>query len=191
MVEVNFDFFIKLVGWPKQDYYVAKSTEAILNGQSSILIPKEDFEEAKRVLAERQKADERLAAVAGRNTDGIQLEKEGKIADAILLYEANIADGYPATHSFDRLMKIYRKQKDYENEVRVIRRAIEVFSIENEKRAELSIERMPSKEAEIRNALNSCSKVMGDDGLYCFVPYDVTAYLVRLDKALALMEKSK
>lgn len=189
MVEVGFDFFVKLVGWPKQDYYVAKATEAILNGQNTISIPEEDYEEAKQVLSERQKADERLASVAGRNTDGIQLEKEGRVEEAIALYENNIADGYPATHSFDRLMKIYRKQKDYENEVRVIRRAIEVFSLENKKRAKHSIEQMPKKEAEIRNALNTCNKVMGDNGLYCFVPYDVAAYTVRLNKALALLEK--
>ena len=56
------------------------------------------------------------------------LEKEGNIEAAIKKYESNIFDGcYQARHSFDRLIILYRKEKDYNNEIRVIKRAIEVF----------------------------------------------------------------
>ena len=63
-----------------------------------------------------------------RNNKGTELEKAGKISEAIALYEENIKPGcYPALHSFDRLLVIYRKNKDYKNELRVCKRAISVF----------------------------------------------------------------
>lgn len=62
-----------------------------------------------------------------RNNSGIHYEKEGKIEEAIKVYEENIELGFPAMHSYTRLMIIYRRLKDYDNEQRVIRRAIEVY----------------------------------------------------------------
>ena len=47
---------------------------------------------------------------------------------AIKTYEKNIESDFPAHHSHKRLMVLYRKNKDYENELRVIKRAVEVFS---------------------------------------------------------------
>lgn len=62
-----------------------------------------------------------------RNNSGIHYEKEGKIEEAIKVYEENIEQGFPAMHSYTRLMIIYRRLKDYDNEQRVIHRAIEVY----------------------------------------------------------------
>lgn len=56
----------------------------------------------------------------------------GKIEDAIATYETNISLGYSAHHAYKRLMILYRKQKDYDNERRVILRALEVFPAETE-----------------------------------------------------------
>lgn len=87
------------------------------------------IEELDRRLADKKKKDKLLKKCAERNTRGQELEKEGKIKQAITIYEKNIEDEcYPATHSFDRLMILYRKQQDYDNEIRVINRAIEVLS---------------------------------------------------------------
>lgn len=70
---------------------------------------------------------ERVNKVAELNNLGKEYESKGLVNLAIKAYEANVADGYTATHSFDRLMVIYRKAKDYKNEERIIRRGIVVF----------------------------------------------------------------
>lgn len=81
-----------------------------------------------------QKHDEFLAKqkklrqCAKPNTKGTAYEKQGKIKLAIKTYEKNIeGDCYQATHSFDRLMILYRKAKDYDNELRVCEKAIQVL----------------------------------------------------------------
>ncbi len=85
-----------------------------------------------------QKHDEYLAKVkklkacARINNKGTSYEKQGKIKLAIKTYEKNIeGDCYPATHSFDRLMVLYRKAKDYQNELRVCEKAIQVLKYAN------------------------------------------------------------
>lgn len=140
---------------------------------------------------------EDLYACANSNNLGIELEKAGRIAEAIQVYEANIAgDCYPATHSFDRLMVLYRKQKDYTNEIRVITKAIEIFTKENLRRAEMAIKENPKKEKAIQKALVTCDKVLGTTRsmlngtlLYCFCPYDVAKYKKRLEKVIMLQDK--
>lgn len=81
--------------------------------------------ETKRL--KEQEATSRLYECAERNNVGIELESKGKFDEAIKVYEENVANGCSATHSFDRLMVLYRKAKDYKNEIRVIKRAIRVF----------------------------------------------------------------
>lgn len=76
---------------------------------------------------EHQEKNLQLQKCASLNNMGIYHEKSNRIEDAILVYEENIELGYPAHHSYKRLMVLYRKAKDYENEERVILRALEVF----------------------------------------------------------------
>lgn len=83
-----------------------------------------EFERRKTAIKQEQR---RMATVAKRNGRGKELEKAGRAKAAMKLYEANITDGYPAHHSFKRLMVLYHKAKDFENEKRVIMRALEVF----------------------------------------------------------------
>lgn len=142
------------------------------------------FEEARVRNAVSSKL---LQDTAARNDKGIAYEKAGRVNEAIDVYEENIADGYPALHAFDRLMKIYRRLKNYENEIRVIERAIEVFSAENESRANRAKTDEPQLADRINLALQSCEKVMGSHGFYCFVPYDVVAMQNRLRKAKTLL----
>lgn len=63
-----------------------------------------------------------------RNLQGIELEKKGYIDNAIEFYELNIKGGFDGNHPYDRLAIIYRKRKQYTEEVRVLQRGIEVFS---------------------------------------------------------------
>lgn len=88
--------------------------------------------ELDRRLAERKAKDKALSDCARLNNKGKEYEKAGKITLAIRTYEKNIAgDCYPATHSFDRLMVLYRKQKEYDKELAVIEKALMVFDIED------------------------------------------------------------
>ncbi|WP_198507842.1 tetratricopeptide repeat protein [Bacillus sp. FJAT-45037] len=63
-----------------------------------------------------------------RNLKGMELEKNGELDQAIKLYEMNVQEGFDGNHPYDRLAIIYRKQKLYNEEIRVLERAIEVFS---------------------------------------------------------------
>lgn len=62
------------------------------------------------------------------NLTGIKYEKAGEIENAIVLYEYNIQQRFDGNHPYDRLAIIYRKRKDYDNEIRVLNMAIDVFS---------------------------------------------------------------
>lgn len=62
-----------------------------------------------------------------RNLKGIELEKDGKVDQAIKLYEMNIKENFVGNRPYDRLAIIYRKNKQFDDEIRVLEKAIEVF----------------------------------------------------------------
>ncbi len=62
-----------------------------------------------------------------RNIKGIELEKLGKVEEAVKFYEKNIEENFDGNHPYDRLAIIYRKKKDIRNEIRVLEKAIYVF----------------------------------------------------------------
>lgn len=119
------------------------------------------------------------------------LEKEGMIDEAIAVYEKSILSKIPATVPYDRLMILYRKKKDYENEIRVIKDAISVFMAENERRAGRVIEGDSSLYNEVMQALETNESIRYNDGKWAFVQYNVLDYITRLEKAKKLNEKSK
>jgi len=65
------------------------------------------------------------------NQKGIQLEKDGKVDKAVELYEKVIAHDFIGSHPYNRLAIIYRKRKDYDNEIRVLEKAIYVYENKN------------------------------------------------------------
>ena len=121
----------------------------------------------------------------------IDLEKEGMINEAIAVYEKAIIPQLPATHPYDRLMILYRKKKDYDNEIRIIKIAISVFMKENERRAGRAIEDDSSLYNQVMQALETNENIRYEDGKWAFVQYDVMEYITRLEKAKRLLEKSK
>lgn len=134
---------------------------------------------------------DRLEKIASYNNNGIDLEKNGDFDGAITIYEENIKARGAATHAYDRLMILYRKRKDYLNESRVIKIAIEVFSKENELRLQnaLSKSNSESQKREILNAHEKFEKVRGDDGWIIYNPYSVNIYQSRLEKVISLINK--
>lgn len=113
------------------------------------------------------------------------------VDEAIAVYEKCILSKIPATVPYDRLMILYRKKKDYENEIRVIKDAISVFMAENERRAGRVIEGDSSLYNEVMQALETNESIRYDDGKWAFVQYNVMDYITRLEKAKKLNEKSK
>ena len=122
---------------------------------------------------------------------GIDLEKEGMIDEAINVYEKSIISRLPVKHPYERLAILYRKRKDYENEIRVIKIAIEVFMKENERRANMVIDEDNSMYNQVMQALETNESIKYEDGKFAFVQYDVMNYITRLEKAQTLLEKSK
>lgn len=105
---------------------------ASLKGQKFIDVPEEKLKEMERLRVAHIEKEKALNACCTLNNNGIAFEKAGNIGLAVIEYEKNIAAGYPAHHAFKRLMIIYRKAKEYEQELRVIRRALEVFPYDKE-----------------------------------------------------------
>jgi len=98
-----------------------------LNGTNRVALTTSTIEYLNSILEERKAQNKKLSQCASLNNKGIAYEKNNKINLAIKTYEKNIELGYPAHHSFKRLMILYRKNKDYANERCVILRALEVF----------------------------------------------------------------
>jgi len=84
--------------------------------------------ELKKLSDHNLKISKIMSIMVKRNNDGIKLEKLGGIEKAIELYEENLNDEFFGTHPYERLMILYRKNKQYADEIRVIEKAIEVFS---------------------------------------------------------------
>lgn len=104
-------------------------TGYILKGASKAWLTTFTIRELDKRLAEQKAEQKAMNLCANRNSKGQEYEKAGKISLAIRTYEKNIEgdECYPALHSFERLMIIYRKQKRYDDEIRVIDRAINVL----------------------------------------------------------------
>jgi len=62
-----------------------------------------------------------------RNLLGRELERQNKIKEAILLYEANVQELFEGNFPYDRLLIIYRKLGQKEDRTRVLKTAIYVF----------------------------------------------------------------
>ncbi|HEX2920902.1 MAG TPA: hypothetical protein VHO50_07050 [Bacteroidales bacterium] len=113
------------------DIFIEMST-ARLNGHTYMEIDKNKLVAMEKKLTEHLAYENKLSECASLNNQGVDYEKAGNITQAIKTYESNIKEGcYPASHSFDRLMILYRKAKDYNSELRVIDRAIEIIGERN------------------------------------------------------------
>lgn len=157
------------------------------------------FEE---VQARNKEWEEQFSIVAGHQSKGIALEKEKDIDGAIFEYKQAIVCGEKATllslnnylYSMERLMVLYRKQKDYNSEISIIEKAIQAATEENLYRAEKAINANPERKEAILEAVETCEGLYNMvNGLkkFYFYPHDVTKYKKRLEKALTLQSKVK
>lgn len=129
--------YTKLTWWKLQQYFPIMDSEISANYFADHLLDESkwftvkttELEEWEKKLAAYKNNEKNLHQTATNNNEGIAFEKQGDTASAIEVYEKNLEMGYPASHSYNRLMIIYHKEKRYEDEIRVIKKAIEVFSL--------------------------------------------------------------
>lgn len=70
---------------------------------------------------------ERLEHQTARNLEGMELERAGRIDEAVTLYEQNVAEGFEGDWPYGRLVAIHERRGDLERAVAVLERAMEVF----------------------------------------------------------------
>lgn len=106
---------------------VGKIGTAIMRGENAVAVPAKQLANWQDKMDKYNQQQELLAQCSELNNAGLSCERTGDIAGAIRYYEQNIELGYPAHHAFKRLLVLYRKEKDYVNELRVAQRACRIF----------------------------------------------------------------
>jgi len=69
-----------------------------------------------------------LEAQTARNLEAYAAEQDGRLDEAIALYERNVAEGFPADLPYGRLVAIYERAGDLDAAERVLRRAVEILA---------------------------------------------------------------
>lgn len=119
---------IRAIEWEKQDLYNSIANKAIMrSGARYIEMPKSDYDAMMRSIADIEEKNNAIAETARLNNEGMELEKKGNIDEAIKLYEKNISRGYPARHSYDRLLVLYKQCNRTDDEKRIAKLACEMF----------------------------------------------------------------
>jgi hypothetical protein len=125
----------------------------------------------------------------GRIEEARQAELNEDVEEAVSLYEEAIAGGYSGQFAFDRLMLIYRKQKKYKDELRIINKGIGVFSEANKKQLEESISSKKNKKEieKLSKAFMKSSGLVDRKGREVHVPEPINKWIKRkevVDKKL-------
>lgn len=156
-----------------------------------IYITKEQLQRLEAMLEKKNKEEKVLQLTAELNNKGIAEEKKGNINSAIKFYEENIKIGGAATHSYERLMILYRKQKKYDNEISIIKIAIKTFSKENKRLYLNKLSKTKNKEEQekIKEGFEKQKIIIGENGWIIFNPYSIKKYEDRLEKTVALKNK--
>jgi len=113
-----------------------------------------------------------------RNKTARQAEKDGDTNKAVRFYEQNISEDYADRFAFERLMIIYRKQKEYKNELRVIKRGIEVFQQTFKERVKHSLAKRVS-DRKLEQLSNAIMKASGQNKEQLPFPDPIDKWLKR------------
>jgi tetratricopeptide (TPR) repeat protein len=126
-----------------------------------------DFELAKRT--------------ADRNEAAREAESNEEVDKAIKLYEENIKEAFPDPYAFDRLMVLYRKQKKYKDELRVINRAIKVFTDDyaRHRKGMLSEAKNKKQVQALSNAIMKKSGLTDKKGNETYIPEPIGKWMKR------------
>ena len=154
--------------------------------------PKYESNPVEEIRLHNRRLAEILDIMVDRNNKGIELEKKGDIENAIKLYEQNVADEFFGTHPYDRLTIIYRRRKQYDDEIRILKRKISIFEKINQEGLHYFLEHY-SKDypKELIEKAKSLKQIRDTKERVIFNPYPIDDYQKRLEKAKILKEKYK
>lgn len=180
-----------LIGWPKCDIYNDIMCKAISQGRNSFLMSKADYRDAMYYAEHKRNWEKTMYATRDLNNNGIALEKEGMVDEAIAVYEESVKNGgeFFTLHPFDRLMILYHKRKEYDKERTVIEKVILLSQRENRTRVKSAIKSRPDRKQEIILAYGKNERLKDEDGRYLFYPYEVIKYEKRLGKVKLLLQQ--
>ena len=119
---------------------------ASLRGEPYIYYPRDKWEKAVEEHEKEKRKEQMMYTSASLNNKGIEQEKEGDIQNAILTYEENIRlfeeageFGFLTKHPYDRLIILYHKLKDSENEKRILNKATVLYPDDTRYQKKLAI----------------------------------------------------
>src|ERR1051326_2333258 len=113
-----------------------------------------------------------------RNKIAKEAEEDDDVNKAVRFYEQNIKEDYADKISFERLMIIYRKQKEYKEELRGIKRGIEVFQKNMKERVKHSLARHVS-DKKLEQLSSAILKITGQKKEEVHFPDPVDKWLKR------------
>ena len=83
-------------------------------------------------MDERQRLSEQTA----RNLEGLGLEREGRVDEAVARYQRNADEGFEGDWPYGRLVAIFERRGELERAAEILQRAIEVFSTSTRRTAQ-------------------------------------------------------
>jgi len=170
----------------KQRYNIkeeARQLEKLLENPKYESNPVEEIRSFEEIRLHDRRLAEILGIMVDRNNKGIELEKKGDIENAIKLYEQNVADEFFGTHPYDRLAISYRKRKQFDDEIRILKRKISIFEKTNQERLHHFLEHC-SKDypKELIEKSKSFKQIRDTKGRVIFNHYPIDDYQKRLEK---------
>lgn len=108
--------------------------------------------ELQKIEDHNKKISQIMKIMVKRNNDGIKYEISSKIDMAINLYEENLTDEFFGLHPYERLMILYRKRKQYNDEIRVIKKVIDIFA--SDQRYQKNVEKYKNRLVKANSLLN-------------------------------------
>lgn len=91
-------------------------------------LSKHSIEENSESYEANENLDNCFSNQVDRNLKGKEYEQTGEVELAIKEYEENVKEVFEGSHPYNRLAIIYRKKKDYDNEIRILNIAIEIYT---------------------------------------------------------------
>lgn len=100
------------------------------HGKEVIIVKKTAWDKAVKEREQQRKRDEERDILCSLINEGIELEKNGDIDNAIISYEKCVSKKAEMRHPYDRLLVLYRKRNEKDNELRIAKTATSLFPSE-------------------------------------------------------------
>lgn len=122
---------------------------------------------------------------------GKELEAAGDTAKAIALYEKEVAKGHTDAFPYQRLLILYHKQKEYKEELRVLKKGIAVFTEKlKEKQKQVFGNRPGRKLVNLSKKMAQTLGLLDKKGEHILLPSPLDKWTVRKKMVERKLKKS-